>query len=67
MAKTKRQLDFDKSFPDRYLACANALDELEHWMMVVGLSGSRAMSDLRREFLAHGAETFRDINREAAE
>lgn len=63
MAKTTAQLDFEKPFPERYLACANALAELEHWLMVVGMSGNREFESLRRSFIAHGAETFRDINR----
>lgn len=63
MAKTTRELDFEKPFPERYLACANAISQLEHWLMVVGMSGNRQFDMLRRDFIAHGAETFRDINR----
>jgi hypothetical protein len=62
MAKTQTELDFDKPFPERYLACANAISHLEHWLMVIGMSGNREFQLLQRDFIAHGAETFRDIN-----
>jgi len=67
MAKTTRELDFEKPFPERYLACANAISQLEHWLMVVGMSGNRDFASLKSAFIAHGAETFRDINRSPQE
>jgi hypothetical protein len=65
MAKTLVQLDFEKPFPERYLACAHALSQLEHWLMVVGMSGNREFELLRRNFIAHGAVTFLDMNRQS--
>jgi hypothetical protein len=59
----KKQLDFEKPFAERYLACANALIDMEHWLMVVGLSGNRDFERLKGEFIRHGAVTFKDIYR----
>lgn len=67
MARTNAQLDFEKPFPERYLACSAAIAELEHWLMVVGMSGNRDFASLKSAFIAHGAETFRDINRKPGE
>lgn len=66
MAITDIQLDLKKPFPERYLACANAMRELEHWLMVVGMSGNREFELLRRDFIQHGSDTFRDMNRDAS-
>ena len=60
----QQQDDWSKPFPERYLACANALAQLEHWLMVTGMSGNTHFKALQADFIAHGATTFRDINRE---
>ena len=57
------QSDWEKPFPERYLECADAIARLEHWLMVVGLSGSKNFAALKNDFILHGAATFNDINR----
>jgi hypothetical protein len=61
-----KQSDFEKPFPERYLLCAQALVDLEHWLMVVGLSGNKDFERLKSEFIKHGAVTARDIYRNTA-
>lgn len=61
----KSNSDWDKPFGERYLECAQAMEKLEHWLMVVGLSGNSHFKSLQSDFIRHGGETFRDINRTA--
>lgn len=55
--------DFKKPFPERYLECAQAMDQLAHWLMVVGLGDNRNFKALQADFIRHGGETLRDIQR----
>jgi hypothetical protein len=58
--------DFNKPFTERYLATADALTVLQHWLMVVGMSGNKNFESLKSDFIRHGGETFNDIKRTAA-
>ena len=59
--------DFEKPFQDRYLACTAALVELEYRLMIVGMSGNKEFQRLCRDFISHGAATFRDMNEPRAD
>jgi hypothetical protein len=61
----KPQSDWEKPFPERFLSCADAFARLEHWLMVCGMGGNANFTQLKSEFLRHGAETFNGMQREA--
>jgi len=58
----KSNSDWDKPFHERYLACADAMTRLDHWLQVIGMSGNDSFKRLQAEFIRHGGETFNDIN-----
>lgn len=56
--------DYDLPFEQRYLTCAEAMEKAAHWLTVCGLGASTNLVRLQQEFIRHGGETFRDINRD---
>lgn len=60
-----KQSDWDKPFAERYLACADAISILDHWLAVVGMSGNTNFARLKSDFIQHGGDTFNDMRRTA--
>lgn len=62
---SEQENDYQKPFAERYLATADAITRLEHWLRVVGLSGNVNFERLQGDFIRHGGVTFNDINRKS--
>lgn len=59
------QSDWDKPFPERFLACTVALVRLDHALSVIGMSGNDTFKRLQNEVIHHGGVTFNDMQRTA--
>ncbi len=64
MSGPKETSDFDRPFPERFLALADAMTRLDHALLVAGMSGNSHFRNLQADVLRHGGATFNDINRD---
>lgn len=61
-----KESDWNMPFAERYLAAADAITVLDHWLSLIGLSGNVNFERMKTDFIRHGGETFNDIRRDAA-
>jgi hypothetical protein len=56
--------DWNLPFHERYLATADAITRLDHWLATIGMSGNTDFERLKSAFIRHGGVTFNDIERD---